>query len=215
MAGTDGYEEMSFYYRQAGPANVSIGIEFEGYEKVWIKDFTVHNAQDVMAREFEHGVVLVNPSADSFLFDLDKLFPGKSFRYIEGHEYEDFLGINNGKPVHGPVLLNHHQGTFLIKDENETLVKEDSGIFTGIKIYPIPAGNELNIILNSQKEGECSMIVHDIQGKTIFSKKEHILSGQNHLKIQSKDLNGMYFLTFICDDRYYSRKVILHNTLNL
>lgn len=211
MAGSHGYEEMSFYFRHAGPANVNIEIEFEGYEKVWIQDFTVHNAQDVMAREFENGVVLVNPSADPFLFNLEELFPGKTLRYIEGNEYEDFIGINSGNPVQGPVLLNHHQGTFLIKEKDETSVKKDDDVFSDIKIYPVPSGNQLNIILNTREDGKCTIYLHDMRGKTIFSKNEQLSSGENHLKIHSMDLNGLYFLTLVNDDNCFSRKVIFLN----
>lgn len=208
MAGSSGYEEMSFYYRQAGPANVNIEIEFEGYEKVWIKDFTVHNAQDVMAREFEQGVVLVNPSANPFLFELDQLFPDKSFRFIEGHEYEDFLGINNGNPIQGPILLNAHTGKFLVKENTETSVRESSDYVSDLRIYPVPSDDELNILFSTHNNGACSVIIQDIQGKTVYSKNETILSGENRFKIQSLDFKGVYFLTLMSEEIIITRKIV-------
>ncbi|MFC2116428.1 T9SS type A sorting domain-containing protein, partial [Bacteroidota bacterium] len=212
IAGNQSYQEMSFYYRHAGPANGTVEIEFEGYEKVWIKDFTVHNAQDVMAREFENGVVLVNPSADPFLFNIPEMFPNKSFRFIEGNKYEEFIGLNNtGNPVQGPVLLNAHSGQFLVKDKSETMIPENANASSDITIYPVPAGNSLNIMLNARKNGEFTLFIQDIQGKTVYAKTERVFAGENHLKIKSVDLNGFYFLQLVNEGIRLSRKVIFNS----
>lgn len=211
MADSHGYEEMSFYYRHAGPSNVNITIEFEGYAKVWIKDFTVHNAQDVMIREFENGVVMVNPSADPFLFNLDELFPGESFRFIEGNEYEDFIGINSGNPVQGPVLLNHHRGTFLRKVTGSVIREQEAVSDRNFKVYPVPAKNELNILINSPAGKEVTFSLLNLQGKLMKTYKKWVKSGQNRFSILTENYNGVYILRMQSGLSSDHKRVIINN----
>jgi hypothetical protein len=83
-----------FYWRNAGGASgrtVTLRLDIESTERVLISNFTVHQGADALAREFENGVVLVNPSTDPYEFNLSELFPGVSgFKRLSGDWYQCF-----------------------------------------------------------------------------------------------------------------------------
>ena len=67
-----------------------------------------------MYREFEHGLVLANPSDHPYEFDLAELFPGESFTRIQGSANQD-RETNDGSPVDGKVRLQARDGLFLAR----------------------------------------------------------------------------------------------------
>jgi hypothetical protein len=214
MAGSYGYEEMTFYYRQAGPAAVSLEIGFEGYENVWISDFTVHNAADVMAREFENGVVLVNPSAESFLFDLDEMFPGTNLKFYKGNEWEEFIGLNNsGLPIQGPVNLNAHRGMFLLKEPGEPNTRVENNSLNDYRIFPVPAEGEFNLDVHSAREERCQVTLFDIHGRKVVSWIKVLQKGDNSWTFDTDGLSGVYVLKVVSDHLQLSEKILIRNTL--
>lgn len=114
FTGAPGWAEAHFYFRDAGPATISIHLEFEGRQDAWIRNMTVHNAADTMVREFDRGVVLVNPSRHPHVFDLASLFPGAALRRLNGSASQDPV-TNNGAPVADNVTLGELDGLFLLK----------------------------------------------------------------------------------------------------
>jgi hypothetical protein len=111
-ASSDGYSECCFYYRKAGPAAVNINLAFEGPQDVWIKDFSVHNATDVLVRGFENGVVLANPENETHTFNIKELFPDRICWRITGNSWED-PAANSGGPVGDTVDVPALDGLFL------------------------------------------------------------------------------------------------------
>jgi hypothetical protein len=75
---------------------------------------TAHAAADVIYREFEHGLVMANPAPRPYEFDLDKLFPGKSWRRLRGTPLQD-PRANNGSPVSGKLTLGPKDALFLVR----------------------------------------------------------------------------------------------------
>ena len=67
-----------------------------------------------MYREFERGLVLANPSPRPYTFDLATLFPGRSFRRIQGSPRQD-PATNNGAPVAGTLTLGPKDALFLVR----------------------------------------------------------------------------------------------------
>jgi hypothetical protein len=90
--GTAGFTPLSFYFRKVGNKNSPIRLTFEVEEQgeFAIRNLTVHNAACTMAREFENGVVLVNPTFDSYDFNLKELFPkNKKYKHIKVENSKD------------------------------------------------------------------------------------------------------------------------------
>lgn len=102
------------YFRDVGPATVNLTLEIEGPEPFYVSDFAIHAAPDAMAREYEGGAVLANPSAHEVTFDLATLFPGGSFRRLQGTTLQD-PRTNNGEPVGATVTLGPRDALFLAR----------------------------------------------------------------------------------------------------
>ncbi|MBX7211515.1 MAG: hypothetical protein K1X78_24630 [Verrucomicrobiaceae bacterium] len=108
--------DYSFYATGLPPGGTAkLTFDIEGAEPWWITSLTVHAHPDVMVREFDHGVVLANPSAQPFDFDLDELFPGAKLRRITGTATQD-PRTNNGRPAAGKVRIGAKDGLFLVKE---------------------------------------------------------------------------------------------------
>lgn len=126
FTGNTDFFESAYYYREAGPSSsIVIHLEFEGIEDVEIRNFTIHSATDVVAREFTHGVVVSNPSLSNYTFDLASLFPGRSFRRIQGSSLQDPV-VNDGAAVGNTVVVGPRDGLFLLKTADSTLVDSDN-----------------------------------------------------------------------------------------
>ncbi|MCX7013114.1 MAG: hypothetical protein NTW86_11260 [Candidatus Sumerlaeota bacterium] len=102
-AGTQGYCPLSFFFRKAGeggkPVSLTIEIEEQGAFK--IRNFAVHSGTDALAREFDHGVVLVNPSLDPYVFHLKEIFPQLAgLRRIQAQP--NTPGAGGNRPGFGP-----------------------------------------------------------------------------------------------------------------
>ena len=96
------------------PANspLTLVFEFEGREEVVIERLSIHPACGAIARQFEHGVILCNPSPCPFTFDLGALFPGKSYQRFLATPNQD-KETNNGQPVGAQVRLGEFDALFL------------------------------------------------------------------------------------------------------
>jgi len=99
------------------PARVPLELtfEFEGPEPVTIEELSVHAASGLVAREFERGVVLVNPSLRPQVFDLRRCFPGRAFRRIQATANQDTV-VNNGKQLGDTVMLGSLDGLFCVAE---------------------------------------------------------------------------------------------------
>lgn len=94
---------------------LEVTITVEGGEELrchWLQAFA---APAAVAREFERGLVLANPSPRPVTMDLSKLVPGATFRRLQSVSTQD-TATNNGKPVGGNVTLGTFDGLFLIKE---------------------------------------------------------------------------------------------------
>jgi len=211
MAGSQEFEEMTFYYREAGPANVIVNIEFEGYEKVRIKDMTIHNEPDVMLREFDNGLVLINPSSKRYLFNIPKMFPDQSFRYYQGNVWEEFIGLNNkGQIVQGPVSLNSHRGLFLVKVRSDRTSLQSLDTDNEIKIYPVPATEAFNLEFMSPDNGRSEVFLYRPDGKMVQTWIRNRTEGKNCWKFTQKNLDGLYLLKINTGSRISTKKILFY-----
>ena len=107
--------DASFYFRNLGPGVVDLTFEMEGGEPMSLADLTAHAATDVMARDYEHGVVLANPGTRPFTFDVSTLFTGAKLRRLQGSPDQDPT-TNNGSAVGASVTVGPRDALFLAKE---------------------------------------------------------------------------------------------------
>lgn len=105
----------TFAFRGIGPGRVGIRLEVEGQEPISLARLTAHDHPDVMYREFEHGLVLANPSRRSYTFRLDEIAPGQRFRRLPGSANQD-PETNNGERVGTTATVRPIDALFLVKD---------------------------------------------------------------------------------------------------
>jgi len=98
------------------PVEVDLEFEFESTEPVWISEIQVYNHPDAMVREFEHGVVLGNPSPRPYTFNLAELFPGKKFRRIKGSPKQDPETNDGSLVTENTIRLKGKDALFLIEE---------------------------------------------------------------------------------------------------
>jgi hypothetical protein len=103
-----------FYFADAKSPTTELEFVIEGSEPLWIANVAAYGHTDAIYREFEHGLVLVNPAPHPYVFALDKLFPGARFQRLKGSSKQDTVA-NNGASVSGSVELQSKEGLFLRK----------------------------------------------------------------------------------------------------
>ena len=108
--------EASFYFREITNSSVTLSIQIEGTNDARIHSAAAYAYPDVMYREFEHGLILANPSMSAFSFNLQELFPGKNYRRLQASTQQD-TAVNNGDAVNGTVTLSPLDALFLVKTE--------------------------------------------------------------------------------------------------
>ena len=102
----------TFYFSSIAAPSADLELTFESGEPVFLTALTAHAAPDAMLREFEHGLVLANPSPHPMTFDLAKVCPGKSFQRLHGSEGQD-TKTNNGTIITSPLTLAAKDALFL------------------------------------------------------------------------------------------------------
>ena len=73
--GTNGYTPLMFYFRNVGGADLKMIFEVEEQGRFAIRNLKVFNSSCLISREFENGVVLVNPSFETVQANLNQVFP--------------------------------------------------------------------------------------------------------------------------------------------
>jgi hypothetical protein len=102
----------TFNFRDVRSPVVDLAFAIDGGEPVTIRAVTAHAHPDAMARVFEHGLVLANPSRRPYTFDLAALSPGRQYRRLSGTPRQD-PQTNNGQSVSGRVTLGERDALFL------------------------------------------------------------------------------------------------------
>jgi hypothetical protein len=112
-AGPESFES-GFAFSEIRSARVNLVFLIESHEPVWLTRVTAHAHPDATFREFEHGLVLANPSPRPYAFDLARIAADAAFRRLQGSPQQDPT-TNNGQPVAGTVRLQGKDGLFLVK----------------------------------------------------------------------------------------------------
>ena len=104
-----GYVEQTFLYRNVAGKDLSFEIEVEGQGAFRLKDFRILASSGAFYREYENGLVLVNPSLNEYTFDLDRICPDSVFRRINGRSQ-----LNDGSQVRGKITVAPADAMFLV-----------------------------------------------------------------------------------------------------
>jgi hypothetical protein len=110
--------ESVFYYSIITGESTDLTLTFEGGEPVYLHSIEAYAQPDVLAREFEHGVVLANPSDDIYAIDLPGIFGHHNFHRIRGHENQDPV-TNNGAATGETLELPGKDALFLVKETKQ------------------------------------------------------------------------------------------------
>ncbi|SED49913.1 hypothetical protein [Ruania alba] len=96
--------QATLYFQNIAAGSIDLRFLAEGPGSVTLHNLRLHAGPDVMIREFEHGLVLANPSGAPHTFDLSALFPDHAFRRLQGTPEQD-PNTNDGSPVGANVTL--------------------------------------------------------------------------------------------------------------
>jgi len=105
--------ESSFAFTDVRSPTVDLDVRIEGGEPFTIASVAACAHPDTICRLYEHGLVLANPSPRPFVFDLEKLYPGRAFRRLQGTELQD-TKTNDGSRVGAKVTLAPKDALFLV-----------------------------------------------------------------------------------------------------
>ena len=113
LAWVNGREfEYAYYFADVKTDKFEFDAVVEGTEPVSLRDVAAHAYPDAMYREYERGVVLANPGHRPYRFALGRLFPGKSYRRLQGRQDP---GVNSGAAVGAEVELGPRDALFLTR----------------------------------------------------------------------------------------------------
>jgi hypothetical protein len=103
-------------FRNIQAESTDLQFTMDGTEELYIHGIEAYAGGDLRCREFENGAVLVNPTNDPAVFDLASLFPGKSFRRLQGSPGQDPV-VNSGQAVSGDrITIPARDALFLVKE---------------------------------------------------------------------------------------------------
>ncbi len=120
MSWVDDREFTSYFaFTDIRSPRVDLEFQIEGIGPATIHAIAAHAAPDVTAREFEHGVVLANPSPRPHSLDIGALFPGRAFRRLSGTPEQDPT-TNDGRRVGASVTLGPKDALFLVETEADS-----------------------------------------------------------------------------------------------
>lgn len=108
-----GYSQMTFYYRNVAGCKLNIALDVEGQGDFSIRNFRINASAGAIARAFENGIVLVNPSLKDYTFELSKISGSKGYKRIDGKKWP-----NSGQKVGEKVTLESLDAIFLIKSDS-------------------------------------------------------------------------------------------------
>ncbi|MCE3229673.1 MAG: Secretion system C-terminal sorting domain [Bacteroidetes bacterium] len=89
-------------------------------------------------------------------------------------------------------------------------IKNNAGEVAHFDIFPNPAASESVIRLNAIKSSEASVIVTNIAGQTIYTKKHQVNPGSNLLSINCEGMpSGVYSVSLKTESGLTSRKLVI------
>ncbi len=101
-----------FYFPNVRSETIDLEFTVESTEPIWITGIGAYGHPDAIARVFENGLVLANPSPHPYRFDLTKLAAGRKFGRFTATAGQD-SDVNNGSTVGKSIVLGGKDAVFL------------------------------------------------------------------------------------------------------
>lgn len=99
----------------------------------------------------------------------------------KGHVW---IGNESGDVYYSKTALTSNEPNSVIQDKDSYL-----------NIYPNPASSHINMVFNSNEQGNAEITLTDLFGRNILFNKQLIHSGRNNIKIDIRTVeNGAYFI---------------------
>jgi len=143
--------------------------------------------------------------------------PSMVVKLINGNEitYIEYPGTNNFGDIYAAtygrgIFMNNYFNRVGI-DEN--VFTESNSVIQSLKLFPNPviSGQQLTVELEASKNCESTIVLYDLSGKMIFSRKAIFQEGANSLKIGTGNLDkGTYILQTVIGKKAYSNKFIIN-----
>jgi hypothetical protein len=116
--------------------------------------------------------------------------PGESYYRLKQHDY------------------NGGQKSGMLADVNCN--DENSQEF--LVIYPNPANDVVNILINSVSEGESQLVITDLIGQKVFVQEVKLTIGLNTINIDVNPLaDATYYLNLVSPDHFFPVQKLLIN----
>ncbi|WP_461071835.1 NPCBM/NEW2 domain-containing protein [Spirosoma horti] len=101
-------------------------------------------------------------------------------------------------------------GARLTRTSGGRLASQETNEYSPVRIYPIPARDEVNIRYIAETDGEVSLQLLTVSALPVIDTRHQVTAGENLLKLAVGELSrGYYLLTLIQGNQRITRKVIL------
>ncbi len=82
--------------------------------------------------------------------------------------------------------------------------------FSNILVYPVPARNKLNVVLETGRSSKATIVLVDVSGKMVSQQRADLQKGMNNLSIEVAGLSsGQYYLKVLGSDMFSTQKVTI------
>ncbi|BAO74694.1 LamG-like jellyroll fold domain-containing protein [Winogradskyella sp. PG-2] len=175
-------------------------------------DFNNSGAQRTIEPEFTqypenmNAVVLMPSGYDNlFVYDTDSVLKGKGTSQVVGNKSLTFITIygelpeelvfhiGNASEIKPTTKVFSFKGNDVLGTIADPVILEDEAVY-GIKVFPNPFGNHLNIKINSTQSQMVSIQLHNMLGQLVFRDEISVDEGENDLRIVPNLPLGTYFL---------------------
>jgi len=138
----------------------------------------------------------INPG-DTIHFTFTQKYNGPTIQYVLCAETQLSNDMYTNNDAICEVL-----GTYVVGIE-DILAEND-----GIVLYPNPSTGELNILLETTKASEGTLIIRNPLGELVYSENISVNAGRNELRLDlTHQAAGLYHCTVMLGDRVYNRVI--------
>lgn len=175
-------------------------VSFNGSYSNGIATLNWETSQEINNDHFE-----LYRSFDGIQFDLVGTISGAGTSFVpKNYSYRDGVSAK-GTNVFYKLKQVDIDGKFSFSN----VVRLSIGYGTeSFRIYPNPVVNNFTATFDASKAGTASLLIRNVNGQTVYSKKLDVLNGNNAVSVQVPQLiRGTYFVSIVNDELNYNTKM--------